>query len=110
LLRKHFGQRVRWLHTPTKAAWLNLIEAWMSMFERDVLRNSHFQSLAEFGRAAKSYLNYYNAECHPFRWGRKRKRRLFLVAPLRRTVLWGRACAATLPHRLARTLAKLVIT
>jgi transposase len=109
-LQKHFGQRVRWLHTPKKAAWLNLIEAWMSMFERDVMRNSHFESLAAFHWAVKSYLDYYNAQCHPFRWGRKRSKRLFLVAPLRRTILWGRACGAALPTRFARRLAKVVIT
>ena len=109
-LRKHFGQRVQWLHTPKKAAWLNLIEAWMSMFERDVVRNSHFESLADFNRMAKGYLEYYNAQCHPFRWGRKRSKRLFLVAPLRRTVLWGRACGGMLSARLTRRLAKLVFT
>lgn len=109
-LNKHFGARVQWLHTPTKAAWLNLIEAWMSMFERDVIRNSNFQGLADFAVAVRCYLRYYNAQCHPFRWGHKRKRRLFLVGPLRRTVLWGRACAASLSDRLARRLAKTIIT
>jgi transposase len=109
-LRKRFGDRVQWLHIPTKAAWLNLIEAWMSMFERDVIRNSSFECLADFSHATRRYLVYYNAQRHPFRWGRKRKRRLFLVGPLRRTVLWGRACRASLPDRLARRLAKAVIT
>jgi len=109
-LRKHFGDRVQWLHIPVKAAWLNLIEAWMSMFERDVIRNSHFTSLSDFSLAVQHYLTYYNAQCHPFRWGYKRKRRLFLVAPLRRTVLWGRACADALSQRLARRLAKAIIT
>lgn len=108
--QKRFGQRVQWVHTPKKAAWLNLIEAWMSMFERDVLRNGHFESLAEFNRAAKRYLEYYNAQCHPFRWGRKRSKRIFLVAPLRRTVLWGRACGGMLSAHLTRRLAKLVFT
>lgn len=109
-LRNRFGERVSWVHTPTKAAWLNLAEAWLSMFERDVIRNSHFTCLADFAAATRRYLAYYNAQRHPFRWGRKRKRRLCLVAPLRRTVLWGRACAANLPSRLARRLAKVVIT
>lgn len=107
-LEKRFGQRVCWVHTPKKAAWLNLIEAWMSMFERDVMHNSHFESLAEFNRIAKGYLEYYNGQCHPFRWGRKRKKRLFLVAPLQRTVLWGRACGRMLSPQLTRRLAKLV--
>ncbi len=109
-LLKHFGQRVSWQHTPTKAAWLNLIEAWMSMFERDVIKNSNFQGLAEFSTAAKGYLAYYNEQCHPFRWGHQRKHRLYLVGPLQRTVLWGRACAHSLSVRWARRLAKVLIT
>jgi len=109
-LRRRFGDRVQWLHTPTKAAWLNLIEAWLSMFERDVLHNSDFAGLAAFGTATRRYLDYYNTQCHPFRWGHKRQHRVFLVAPLRRTVLWGRASAAALPARFARRLAKVIIT
>ena len=64
----------------------------------------------KIGRAARRYLAYYNAQCHPFRWGHKRKHRVFLVGPLRRTVLWGRACGASLPDRYARLLAKTIIT
>ena len=109
-LRKRFGERVSCQHTPTKAAWLNLIEAWMSMFERDVIDNSNFQGLADFSAAAKRYVAYYNEQCHPFRWGHKREHRLYLVGPLQRTVLWGRACAHSLSVRWARRLAKVLIT
>jgi transposase len=109
-LQQRYPGRVTWLHTPTKAAWLNLMEAWLSMFERDVIRNSRFECLADFSHAARRYLAYYNAQCHPFRWGHKRKHRVFLVGPLRRTVLWGRACGASLPDRYARQLAKTIIT
>jgi len=109
-LSSRFEGRVRWLHTPSKAAWLNLIEAWMSMFERDVIANSAFTSLVDFSQAAQRYLTYYNAQCHPFRWGRTRRKRVFLVGPLRRTVLWGRACRHVLSDRFALMLAKLIIT
>lgn len=108
-LKKRFQGRVCWQHTPSKAFWLNLIEAWMSMFERDVIRNSAFTGLADFAIAARRYSTYYNDQCHPFCWGRTRRRRVFLVAPLRRTVLWGRACRHTLSDRFARKLAKLII-
>jgi transposase len=109
-LIKRFAGRVQWQHTPSKAAWLNLIEAWMSMFERDVIRHSSFTCLADFAQAARRYVTYYNTQCHPFRWGRTRRKRVFLVGPLRRTVLWGRACRHVLSDRFARMLAKLIIT
>jgi putative transposase len=109
-LSRCFTGRVQWLHTPNKAAWLNLIEAWLSMFERDVIRNSTFTSLADFAQAARRYVGYYNAQCHPFRWARTRRKRVFLVGPLRRTVLWGRACRHVLSDHFARMLAKLIIT
>ncbi len=108
-LRKHYGERVRWLHTPKKAAWLNLIEAWLSMFKRDVILNSNYEGLAAFSLATQRYLDYYNARAHPFRWGRKRKKRIFLVGPLRASHLRGRACASVLSDRLARRLAKVIM-
>ena len=82
----------------------------MSMFERDVIRNSSFTCLADFAQAARRYVTYYNAQCHPFRRGRTRRKRIFLVGPLRRTVLRGRACRHVLSDRFARLLAKLIIT
>jgi len=109
-LERRFQGRVSWLYTPVKAAWLNLIEAWMSMFERDVIHNSNFESLADFESATRRYLDYYNTQCHPFRWGRKRQQRVYLVGPLRRTVLWGRACATSMSLRWVRRLAKALIT
>jgi putative transposase len=109
-LERRFKGRVRWLYTPVKASWLNLIEAWMSMFERDVIHNSNFESLVDFEKATRRYLDYYNAQCHPFRWGHKRQKRIYFVGPLRRTVLWGRACAASMSPRWALRLAKALIT
>lgn len=109
-LRQHFAGRVRWLHTPKKAAWLNLLEAWMSMFARDVIRNSDFTGLADFSQAAQRYLAYHNQRAHPFRWGHKRKHRVYLVGPLRHLFLRGRASASALSDRLARRLAKVITT
>ena len=108
-LVRRFEERVEWQHTPTKASWLNLIEAWFSMFERDVLQNSDFENLAAFADWVRRYLQYYNALVHPLRWGPKRKKRVFLVRPFRQAYLQGRACVHSLSDRLARQLANAII-
>lgn len=109
-LRSRFGDRVQWQHIPVKAAWLNLIEAWMSIFERDLLQNSNFASLQQFSQATAAYLRDYNAQAQPFRWGRKRKKRVFIVKPLKSLILWGRAGLHALSDPFARLLAKAIVT
>ena len=79
------------------------------MFERDVLQYSVFENLAAFAGCVRRYLQYHNALVHPFRWGRKRKKRVFLVRPFRQVYLQGRACVHSLSDRLARQLANAII-
>jgi len=109
-LRKRFGDRVQWQHIPVKAAWLNLIEAWMSIFERDLLQNSDFASLQEFSQATAAYLRDYNAQAHPFRWGRKRNKRIFIVKPLKSLILRGRTGFHAISDTFARQFAKAIAT
>ena len=71
-----FEKRVDWQLTPTKASRLNLIEAWFSMIEWNVLQNSDFENMAAFSGCVCRYLQYYNPQMYPFRWGRKRKKRV----------------------------------
>ena len=79
------------------------------MFERDVLQNSGFENLAAFAGCVRRYLQYYNAQAHPFRWGRKRKKRVFLVRPFCQTYLQGRACVHSLSDLRSRQLANAII-
>jgi transposase len=104
-LEKHYPGQVHLVFTPSKAAWLNLIEAWWTLFARDVLAGAEFESKAQFRAALRAYLAYYNAQPTAFVWGRQRPKRLFRTGPLRRGALRGRAPVGNLGARLLYRLA-----
>lgn len=104
-LTQHHPGRVHLRFTPTKAAWLNLIEGWWTIFSRDVLRGAKFATKAEFRAAVRRYVAYYNEEPTAFVWGRQRPKRCFRAGPLRRGRLRGRAPAGNLNGRFLHRLA-----
>jgi transposase len=104
-LTKHYPEQVHLVFTPSKAAWLNLIEAWWTIFARDVLQGAEFESQAQFRAAVRAYLTYYNAQPTPFTWGKQRPKRLFRAGPLRRGPLRGRAPVGNLGPRFLYKLA-----
>lgn len=104
-LEKHYPGQVQLVFTPSKAAWLNLIEAWWTIFTRDVIQGAEFESKREFRAAVRAYLQYYNAQPTPFLWGRKRPQRIFRAGPLRRGPLRGRAPVGNLGPRYLYRLA-----
>jgi transposase len=104
-LAKHAPGRVHLRFTPTKAAWLNLIEAWWTIFSRDLLRGAQFATKAQFREAVRRYVSYWNTEPTPFVWGRWRPQRCFRAGPLRRGPLRGRAPVGNLGARFLRRLA-----
>lgn len=104
-LHKHWGERVHLVFTPSKAAWLNLIEPFWRVLKDEMIMGSDFQSRSEFRSALRRYVPFYNRRCHPFIWGRQRKARVLLVRPLRQK-LRGRAGARSMPPRLLRLIAR----
>ena len=104
-LEKHYPGRVHLRFTPTKAAWLNLIEAWWTIFSRDLLRGAQLASRAQFREAVRRYVGYWNREPTAFVWGRRRPKRCFRAGPLRRGRLRGRAPVGNLGARFLRRLA-----
>jgi transposase len=104
-LEKHHPGRVHLRFTPTKAAWLNLIEAWWTIFSRDLLRGARLTDRAQFRAAVKRYVAYWNEEPTPFLWGRRRTRRCFRAGPLRHGPLRGRAPVGNLGARFLHRLA-----
>lgn len=104
-LEKEYPGRVHLHFTPTKAAWLNLIEAWWTIFSRDLLRGAQLASRAQFREAVRRYVAYWNAEPTTFVWGRRRARRCFRAGPLRHGPLRGRAPVNNLGARYLHRLA-----
>jgi transposase len=74
----HTHQRVRtWLaahprvhlhFTPTYASWLNLVEVFFAIVERQALRRGDFTSVEELVSAIGRFCDGWNQRCRPFGW------------------------------------------
>ena len=70
----------RWefVFQPTYAAYLNLIEPWCpwwKILRSLALKGRRFESWDDVCRAIDAATAYWNAHCHPFVWGRRRRHR-----------------------------------
>jgi transposase len=65
-LAKH--PRVQLHFTPTYASWLNLVEVFFAIIERQALRRGDFASVAELVAAIGRFCKGWNQRCQPFTW------------------------------------------
>lgn len=61
-------QRFHLHFTPTGASWLNLVEAWFSVFTRKRLKRSAHHSTRDLEQTIRDYLASNNADPKPFVW------------------------------------------
>jgi transposase len=82
--------RVHVHFTPTSGSWLNLVEVWFGIIERQAIRRGTFSSIRDLTAKIRAFINGWNTRKHPFIWtktadevlnsiNRKRKR----VSPTR---------------------------
>jgi transposase len=55
-----------WL--PINASWLDQIEIWFSILQRDLLQPNHFTSLHALERAILDFIAHYNRTAKPLKW------------------------------------------
>lgn len=60
--------RVRVHFTPTSASWLNLVEVWFGIIERQALRRGVSRSVRELNAKIRTFITGWNDRCHPFVW------------------------------------------
>ena len=65
-LAKH--PRVQLHFTPTSASWLNLVEVFFSIVERQALRRGDFPSVTDLTTAISRFCQSWNEHCQPFSW------------------------------------------
>lgn len=66
--RRHRG-RIRFVHTPLHASWVNQIEIWFSILQRRVIKHGSFDSRPELRSAVLGFIRHWNQHlAHPFRW------------------------------------------
>lgn len=60
--------RIRLPVTPTSASWLNLVEVFCSIVERQALRRGTFASVTDLIAAIDRFCAAWNQHCQPFAW------------------------------------------
>ena len=54
--------------TPTSGSWLNLVEVWFGIIERQAIRRGVFPSVRDLTTKIRTFINGWNARKHPFIW------------------------------------------
>jgi transposase len=54
--------------TPTSGSWLNLVEVWFSIIERQAIHRGAFPSVRDLMIKIRAFINGWNDRCQPFVW------------------------------------------
>lgn len=54
--------------TPTHASWMNLVEVWFGLVERQAVRRGVFTSVKDLNAKIRTYIEGWNQRAHPFVW------------------------------------------
>jgi transposase len=60
--------RVRVHFTPTSASWMNLVEVWFGIIERQAIHRGSFRSVRELTGKIRDFIDGWNDRAHPFVW------------------------------------------
>jgi transposase len=60
--------RVHVHFTPTSGSWLNLVEVWFGIIERQAIHRGTFASVADLNTKMRAFIDGWNDRCHPFVW------------------------------------------
>jgi transposase len=60
--------RIQVHFTPTSASWLNLVEVWFSIIERQAIHRGSFHSVRELNAKIRAFIDGWNDRAHPFVW------------------------------------------
>lgn len=62
------NHRIRVHFTPTSASWMNMVEIWFGIIERQAIHRGTFGSVRDLTTAIRAYINGWNNRAHPFVW------------------------------------------
>jgi len=60
--------RVHCHFTPTSGSWLNLVEVWFSIIEKQAIHRGSFPSVRDLMTKIRAFINGWNDRCQPFVW------------------------------------------
>jgi DDE superfamily endonuclease len=60
--------RVHVHFTPTHASWMNLVEVWFGIIERQAIHRGSYGSVKDLNAKIRAFITGWNDRCHPFVW------------------------------------------
>jgi len=60
--------RIRVHFTPTHASWMNLVECWFSIAERQAIHRGTYTSVQDLNAKIRAFINGWNDRATPFTW------------------------------------------
>ena len=54
--------------TPTSGSWLNLVEVWFGIIERQAIHRGTFNSVKDLNAKIRAFIDGWNDRAHPFVW------------------------------------------
>ena len=54
--------------TPTSGSWLNLVEVWFGIIQRQAIGRGTFTSVTDLITKIRAFINSWNQRSHPFTW------------------------------------------
>jgi hypothetical protein len=62
------NSRIHVHFTPTSGSWLNLVEVWFGIIERQAIHRGSFGSVKDLNTKIRAFIDGWNDRCHPFVW------------------------------------------
>jgi transposase len=62
------NSRIHVHFTPTSGSWLNLVEVWFAIIEKQAIHRGTFGSVRDLNNKIRSFIDGWNDRCHPFIW------------------------------------------
>jgi DNA-binding CsgD family transcriptional regulator/transcriptional regulator with XRE-family HTH domain len=60
--------RVQVYFTPTSVLWMNLVEVWFGITERQAIRRGTYRGVRELNSKIRAFIDGWNERAHPFVW------------------------------------------
>ncbi|GAB3749519.1 hypothetical protein GCM10027599_05600 [Yimella radicis] len=54
--------------TPTHASWMNMVEIWFGIIERQAIHRGTFTSVPDLNAKIRAFITGWNNRSHPFVW------------------------------------------
>jgi len=60
--------RIQVHFTPTSGSWLNMVEVWFGIIEKQAIHRGTFGSVRDLNTKIRRFIDGWNDRCHPFIW------------------------------------------